>query len=92
VLSKLLVSLEESRRSLPPGCQESEQIGFLSELLQSKELHALVKVHNSIEPLHKDERFSPLLSNVIDITEQVLQLLAPEANPEENPEAAEVNI
>jgi hypothetical protein len=86
VLSKLLVALEESRRSLPSGCEE--EVGFLSELLQSRELHALVKVHNAIEPLLKDDRFCPLLSNSIEVTEEVLALLAPEANPEENPEAA----
>ncbi|XP_021956752.1 MAGUK p55 subfamily member 7 isoform X3 [Folsomia candida] len=89
VLSKLLVSLEESRRSLPTGCEE--EVSFLSDLLQSRELHALVKVHNSIEPLQKDDRFFPLLSNVVEVTEEVLGILAREvSNSEENPEAAEV--
>lgn len=41
-LSNLLSSLEESRRELPTS---EEEFGFLSSLLQSKELHALVKVY-----------------------------------------------
>lgn len=97
VLSKLLVSLEESRRSLPVGA-EDEAMGFLSDLLQSRELHALVKVHNSIEPLGKDDRFAPILSNVVEVAEEVLGLLAGAAGlglggeEEDNPEAAEVGM
>jgi len=85
-LSKLLSSLEEARGNLPSGCDE--ELGFLSELLQSRELHALVKVHNSI--LDKDnDRFIPVISNGIEILEDVLDDLAPLAS-EENPECSDL--
>jgi hypothetical protein len=84
-LSKLLVSLEESRGNLPTGCDE--ELGFLSDLLQSRELHALVKVHNSI--VEKDDRFTPVISNGIEILEDVLDELAPVAG-EENPECLDL--
>ncbi|CAL8133719.1 unnamed protein product [Orchesella dallaii] len=84
-LSKLLLTLEESRPNLPSGCEE--ELGFLSDLLQSRELHALVKVHNSIE--QKDERFCPILSNSVQVAEEVLDLVASQAN-DENPEASDL--
>jgi len=66
---------------LPQGCDE--EMGFLSDLLQSHELHALVKVHNSIA--EKDERFNPILSNVVEVTEEIMGMLDPLAT-EEHPE------
>jgi guanylate kinase len=85
VLSKLLETLEESRGNLPAPCDE--ELGFLSDLLQSRELHALVKVHNSIS--EKDDRFIPTLSNAVDVLEDVLDVIAPQAG-EENPECLDL--
>lgn len=73
-LSKLLSSLEEAKSDLSTT---DEEFGFLSELLQSKELHALVKVHNIIVNNGKDEKFHPILSNAMQIALEVLDVMAP---------------
>ncbi|KAJ9599917.1 hypothetical protein L9F63_009745 [Diploptera punctata] len=73
-LSRLLVSLEEARQVLPSS---EEEFGFLSDLLQSKELHALVKVHNKIISNGKDEKFHPTLSNSMQIALEVLDVVSP---------------
>lgn len=73
-LSKLLNSLEENKTELP-SCTD-EEFGFLSELLRSKELNALVNVHNKIISNSKDDKFFPVLSNSMDIDVEVLDLLA----------------
>lgn len=58
---------------MQPG---GEDVAFLSELLQSKQLHALVQVHNKIVAKGKDDKFYPLLSNAMQVTLEVLELLA----------------
>ncbi|XP_012223488.1 MAGUK p55 subfamily member 7 isoform X4 [Linepithema humile] len=73
-LSKLLNTLQENKSEIP-SCTE-EEFGFLSELLQSKELNALVNVHNKILNNVKDDKFSPILSNSMDIDIEVLDLLS----------------
>ncbi|XP_011865558.1 PREDICTED: MAGUK p55 subfamily member 7 isoform X3 [Vollenhovia emeryi] len=73
-LSKLLNSLQENKSEIP-SCTE-EEFGFLSELLQSKELNALVNVHNKILSNVKDDKFFPVLSNAMDIDVEVLDLLS----------------
>jgi len=73
-LSRLLVSLEEARQVLPSS---EEEFVFLSGLLQSKELHALVKVHNKIISNGKDEKFHPTLSNSMQIALEVLDVVGP---------------
>ncbi|KAH0946495.1 hypothetical protein HN011_012242 [Eciton burchellii] len=73
-LSKLLNSLQENKSEIP-SCTE-EEFGFLSELLQSKELNALVNVHNKILNNTKDDKFFPVLSNSMDIDIEVLDLLS----------------
>ncbi|XP_012165164.1 MAGUK p55 subfamily member 7 isoform X3 [Bombus affinis] len=73
-LSKLLNSLQESKSEIP-SCTD-EEFGFLSELLQSKELNALVNVHNKILNNVKDDKFFPVLSNSMDIDIEVLDLLS----------------
>ncbi|XP_018349885.1 PREDICTED: MAGUK p55 subfamily member 7 isoform X3 [Trachymyrmex septentrionalis] len=73
-LSKLLNSLQENKSEIP-SCTE-EEFGFLSELLQSKELNALVHVHNKILNNVKDDKFFPVLSNSMDIDVEVLDLLS----------------
>jgi len=69
-----LSSLEECRQELP---NSEEELGFLSELLKSKELNALVSVHNKIISNGSDERFHPVLSNSMQIALEVLDLFAP---------------
>ncbi|XP_015437099.1 PREDICTED: MAGUK p55 subfamily member 7 isoform X4 [Dufourea novaeangliae] len=73
-LSKLLNSLQESKNEIP-SCTD-EEFGFLSDLLQSKELNALVNVHNKIVNNVKDDKFFPVLSNSMDIDIDVLDLLS----------------
>ncbi|XP_049814251.1 MAGUK p55 subfamily member 7 isoform X4 [Schistocerca nitens] len=80
-LSRLLVSLEEARQVLPSS---EEEFGFLSGLLQSKELHALVKVHNKIINNGKDEKFHPTVSNSMQIALDVLDVIAPKATSNED--------
>lgn len=53
-----------------------EEINFLSELLQSKELNALVTVHNKIIANGKDDKFFPMLSTSMQIALEVLDMLA----------------
>ncbi|KAK9295564.1 hypothetical protein QLX08_010157 [Tetragonisca angustula] len=73
-LSKLLNSLQENKNEIP-SCTD-EEFGFLSDLLQSKELNALVNVHNKILNNVKDDKFFPVLSNSMDIDIEVLDLLS----------------
>ncbi|XP_031840434.1 membrane palmitoylated protein 7-like protein metro isoform X6 [Nomia melanderi] len=73
-LSKLLNSLQENKNEIP-SCTD-EEFGFLSDLLQSKELNALVNVHNKIVNNVKDDKFFPVLSNSMDIDIEVLDLLS----------------
>ncbi|XP_014274056.1 MAGUK p55 subfamily member 7 isoform X5 [Halyomorpha halys] len=73
-LSGLLASLEESRRQLPSS---EEEFGFLSGLLQSKELHALVKVHNKILENGKDDKLNPVLSSSMQVAVEVLEVILP---------------
>lgn len=65
----MLTSLKEVQ-------SDGEDVAFLSELLQSKQLHALVQVHNKIVARGKDDKFYPLLSNAMQVTLEVLELLA----------------
>ncbi|XP_045531907.1 MAGUK p55 subfamily member 7 isoform X1 [Pieris brassicae] len=66
-LSRLLTSLKEVQSG-------GEDVAFLSELLQSKQLHALVQVHNKIVAKGKDDKFYPLLSNAMQVTLEVLEM------------------
>lgn len=64
---RLLTSLKEVQSG-------GEDVAFLNELLQSKQLHALVQVHNKIVAAQcKDDKFYPLLSNAMQVTLEVLQ-------------------
>ncbi|RZB77477.1 uncharacterized protein BDFB_007988, partial [Asbolus verrucosus] len=71
-LSRLLSSLQQARE-LP---STEEELGFLSELLQSKELHALVNVHNKIISNGASDKFFPLLSTSMHVMVDVLEVLA----------------
>ncbi|XP_046412858.1 MAGUK p55 subfamily member 7-like isoform X5 [Neodiprion fabricii] len=74
-LSKLLNSLEDNKTELP-SCSE-EELNFLSEILKSKELNALVNVHNKIINISNDDKFFPVLSNSMDVNVDVLDVLVP---------------
>ncbi|XP_021194740.1 MAGUK p55 subfamily member 7 isoform X2 [Helicoverpa armigera] len=67
-LTRLLASLKEVQSG-------GEDVAFLSELLQSKQLHALVQVHNKIVAKGKDDKFYPILSNAMQVTLEVFELL-----------------
>ncbi|XP_057334751.1 MAGUK p55 subfamily member 7 isoform X4 [Microplitis mediator] len=73
-LSTLLNSLEENKTEIP-SCTD-EEFGFLSELLRSKELNALVNVHKKIQSNVEDDKFFPVLSNSMDIDVEILDMLA----------------
>lgn len=74
-------ALEESRQALPSS---EEEFGFLSELLQSRQLHALVQVHNKILDNGKDEKFHPVLSSSMQIALEVLDVILPRININED--------
>lgn len=67
-VSSLLETLQESSNGFSAN---DEELVFLSSLLQSKELNALVHVHNSIE----NEQSHPVLSNAMQISLEVLDVL-----------------
>lgn len=72
-LSRLLTSLQQAKE-LP---STEEELGFLSNLLQSKELHALVNVHNKIVSNGASDKFFPMLSTSMHVMFDVLEVLAP---------------
>ncbi|XP_053673139.1 MAGUK p55 subfamily member 7 isoform X4 [Anopheles nili] len=72
VISKLITSLKEAE-----SLNDEKDLGFLQNLLQSKELNALVNVHSKVAKINKDDRIAPLLSASMQILMEVLELLAP---------------
>ncbi|XP_049284239.1 MAGUK p55 subfamily member 7 isoform X5 [Anopheles funestus] len=72
VISKLITSLKEAE-----SLTDEKDLGFLQNLLQSKELNALVNVHSKVAKINKDDRIAPLLSASVQILMEVLELLAP---------------
>ncbi|CAH2218790.1 jg25994 [Pararge aegeria aegeria] len=67
-LTRLLSSLKEVQSG-------GEDVAFLNELLQSRQLNALVQVHNKIVAAQcKDDKFFPLLSNAMQVTLEVLEM------------------
>ncbi|XP_058815108.1 MAGUK p55 subfamily member 7 isoform X3 [Topomyia yanbarensis] len=72
VISKLITSLKEAE-----SLSEEQDLGFLQNLLQSKELNALVNVHSKVAKINKDDRIAPLLSASMQVLIEVLELLAP---------------
>lgn len=49
----------------------------MSGLLQSKELHALVKVHNRIVENGQDDKTNPVLSSSMQVALEVLDVILP---------------
>ncbi|XP_058060389.1 MAGUK p55 subfamily member 7 isoform X4 [Anopheles bellator] len=72
VISKLITSLKET-----DNLSDEQDLGFLQNLLQSKELNALVNVHSKVAKINKDDRIAPLLSASMQVLMEVLELLAP---------------
>lgn len=72
VISKLITSLKESE-----GLSDEQDLGFLQNLLQSKELNALVNVHSKVAKINKDDRIAPLLSSSMQVLLETLELLSP---------------
>lgn len=72
VISKLITSLKETE-----SLTDEQDLGFLQNLLQSKELNALVNVHSKVAKINKDDRIAPLLSASMQVLLEILELLAP---------------
>lgn len=63
-MSKLLTSLSESDNKL----SGEKEFNFLQTLLQSKEINALVNVHQRVAKIGKDDRIAPILSASMQVT------------------------
>lgn len=79
-LSRLLTSLQQATE-LP---STEEELGFLSDLLQSKELHALVNAHNKIISNGTSDKFCPVLSTSMHVLLDVLDVLATRTHTSED--------
>lgn len=62
VLSKLVSSLKEAE-----SLTGQQDLDFLQQLLESKELNALVNVHTKVAKIGKDDRLAPLLSSSMQV-------------------------
>lgn len=72
-LSKVLNFLKK-KKSESPTCND-EECDFLYDLLQSKELNALMNIHTKILKTIMDDKFFPMLSNSMEVNEDVLEVL-----------------
>lgn len=64
MLSKLVSSLKEAESLSGEHVQDMD---FLQQLLESKELNALVNVHTKVANIGKDDRLAPLLSSSMQV-------------------------
>ncbi|XP_055319488.1 MAGUK p55 subfamily member 7 isoform X1 [Sitodiplosis mosellana] len=71
VLSKLVTSLKEAE-----SLSSEQELGFLQNLLESKEINALVNVHSKVGKVIKDEKCAPLMSSSIQVALEVLEQLS----------------
>lgn len=62
VLSKLVTSLKEA-----DSLSSDQELNFLQNLLESKEINALVNVHSKVGKVCKDEKCAPLMSSSIQV-------------------------
>lgn len=53
-----------------------QDLDFLQQLLESKELNALVNVHTKVAKMGKDDRLAPLLSSSMQVALEVLEQLS----------------
>ncbi|XP_037949889.1 MAGUK p55 subfamily member 7 isoform X2 [Teleopsis dalmanni] len=70
-LSKLISSLKEAE-----SLSNDQEIDFLKNLLESKELNALVNVHTKVVKVGRDDRLAPILSTSGQILFEVLEQLS----------------
>lgn len=80
-LSGLLASLEESRGNV---CASDEEFDFLNNMLRSKELHALFKVHNKIQEKERNERYRPVLASAMQVVLEIFDAIIPYLNENED--------
>lgn len=73
-LSGLLACLQETHGSV---CASDEEYMFLNNILRSKELHALFKVHNKIVEKDRNERYRPILASSMQIILEILDTIIP---------------
>ncbi|KAK3921117.1 MAGUK p55 subfamily member 7 [Frankliniella fusca] len=73
----LLKALDDCRSSFPAT---DEAFNFITGVLKSRELNALVNVHNQISNRVNDDNFHPLVSNGFQIAVDVLDLLSSRKN------------
>ncbi|XP_052121908.1 MAGUK p55 subfamily member 7 isoform X5 [Frankliniella occidentalis] len=76
-LPSLLKALDECRTSLPAT---NEAFNFITGVLKSRELNALVNVHSQISNRVNDDSFHPIVSNGLQIAADVLDLLTTRKN------------
>lgn len=76
MISKLITSLKEA-----DSLSDEQDLGFLQNLLQSKELNALVNVHSKVAKINKDDRIAPLLSTSMQVGCLLLQLFWVSVSP-----------
>ena len=66
--------MEECRETV---CSSEEEYGFLSNLLRSKELHALFRIHNKILEKDRNEKYRPILASSMQIVLEILNTIMP---------------
>lgn len=71
VLSKLVTSLKEADQ-----LSNEQELGFLQNLLESKEINALVNVHTKVAKVTKDEKLAPIMSSSMQVALEVLDQLS----------------
>lgn len=86
VLSKLMTSLKEAENF----SSKTEELKFLQNLLESKEINALCNVHNKVAKFCKDEKCAPLLSNSTEIALDVLVQLMKQTSVTTSPLCKEI--
>ncbi|CAG0903374.1 unnamed protein product, partial [Cyprideis torosa] len=68
-LKDLISSLEGMKDNLPTS---DEEFGFLQKLLQSREIKALMQVHQAVATSSDDNASGPVLGNMEDVVNDVL--------------------
>lgn len=62
-LSKLVTSLKEAE-----SLSSEQELSFLQNLLESKEINALVNVHSKVAKVVKDEKCAPIMSSSMQVS------------------------
>lgn len=63
-MSKLVTSLKEA-----DNLSSEQELNFLQNLFESKEINALVNVHAKVAKVGKDEKFAPIMSSSMQVIE-----------------------